>query len=90
MWEPNAAQMHVASALEGPYILYGNPCRGEPFDQHATTFRSQPSFAVPLNAPDDPGHFLIMADRWLQEDLGNSTWVLQMEDHPELSYASET
>ena len=73
MWAPNEAEMHVASSLEGPYVSHGNPCNGEPADQHATTFRSQATFVVPLHAPQAPGHFLIMGDRWLAEDLGNST-----------------
>ncbi|KAK9833091.1 hypothetical protein WJX74_006911 [Apatococcus lobatus] len=74
-WSPNAAEIFTARALEGPYASWGNPCHGEPMDQHGITFSSQASFAIPLQAPGAPGHFLIMADRWQSNDLKESTYV---------------
>lgn len=72
-WSPNAAEIFTARALEGPYASWGNPCHGEPTDQHSITFGSQASFAIPLQAPGAPGHFLVMADRWQPNNLSDST-----------------
>lgn len=70
-WAPNAAQYAVASHPLGPYEVKDNPCRG--FESELT-FRSQSTFVLP--APTGkPNHFIYMGDRWLGDDITNSTYI---------------
>ncbi|KAL3792560.1 hypothetical protein HJC23_005530 [Cyclotella cryptica] len=70
-WYPNAARSAVAVSIWGPWILTGNPCRGE---EANTTFRSQSTFVIPVsNGRDD--FYVFVADRWNMYNLSDSRYV---------------
>lgn len=58
-WDPNAARLHVADNIWGPWTEYPNPCVGEGAD---LTFRSQSTFILPVAGKKNA--FIFMADRW--------------------------
>ena len=58
-WAPNAARLHVADNILGPWTEHPNPCTGEGAD---LTFRSQGTFILPVAGKKDA--FIFMADRW--------------------------
>lgn len=72
-WWPNAAQVHVAQAMAGPWKSLGNPCRSSNVTMRETTFESQGNYVLPL--PQKPGQFIFMADRWNEHHLGHSRYV---------------
>lgn len=69
-WSPNAAECAVAESIHGPWRVQGNPCVGANAD---TTFFAQNTFVLPLAGT--PGAFILMADRWIPDDLRNSRYV---------------
>jgi len=70
-WGPNAARYATAKHILGPWETHGNPCIGAERDK---TFRSQSTFVLP--APGKPaGCYIFMADRWVPEKLGKSTYI---------------
>jgi beta-xylosidase len=58
-WDPNAARLHTADNIWGPWTEHPNPCTGT--DAHLT-FRSQGTFILPVAGKKDA--FIFMADRW--------------------------
>lgn len=60
-WAPNAARVSVAENIFGPWEELGNPCVGAN-GQTANTFKSQPTFILPVQGKQDA--FIFMADRW--------------------------
>eukprot|EP00873_Tetraselmis_striata_P038540 jgi/Tetstr1/458804/TSEL_045188.t1 len=72
-WWPNAAEVHVAGSMAGPWHSLGNPSRSSNATERDTTFQSQGSFVLPV--PGRPGRFVFMADRWNEHHLGHSRYV---------------
>ncbi|MHC4593818.1 MAG: beta-glucanase, partial [Planctomycetota bacterium] len=69
-WAPNAARSAVAESIWGPWKELGNPCRGP---EAEVTFRGQSTYILPV--ADKPGMFILMADRWNQNDLPDSRYL---------------
>ncbi|KAL7483234.1 hypothetical protein ACHAW6_008885 [Cyclotella cf. meneghiniana] len=70
-WYPNAALSAVSASIWGPWILTGNPCRGE---EANITFRSQSTFVIPVS--NGLGDFYVFAaDRWNMYNLSDSRYV---------------
>ncbi len=69
-WNPNAADLAIADHPLGPYVSQGNPCVGPHADK---TFGAQSTFVLPL--PNQPGHFVFLADRWNPKDLRDSRYA---------------
>ena len=69
-WDPNEAEYAVADAPLGPWEVKGNPCIGKDGDK---TFYSQSTFVLPINGSSNT--FIFMADRWKEEDLGDSRYI---------------
>lgn len=69
-WNPNPAEYAVACAIDGPWHVRGNPCVGPDAE---ITFSSQNSHV--LAVAGHPGAFIMMADRWNPENLGDSRYV---------------
>lgn len=69
-WSPNAARYAVGSHPLGPWLQYGNPCKGP---GARTTFQAQSTFVLPLD--NKKNEFLFMADRWDKLDLESSTYL---------------
>jgi hypothetical protein len=87
-WDANAAQLHVADSVFGPWEHLGNPAKGEGANK---TFYSQPAFVFPVHGRE--GAFIYVGDRWRPGDLINSphVWLpldLPKEGHPELRWQS--
>ncbi len=58
-WAPNAARLHTADHIIGPWTEHPNPCVGQGAD---LTFASQSTFILPVAGKKD--QFIFMADRW--------------------------
>lgn len=71
-WAPNAGRLAVADSIWGPWTALGNPCVGPGAE---LTFDSQGTFILP--APDRPGAFIFMADRWRPDNAidGRHIWL---------------
>jgi hypothetical protein len=69
-WAPNSADIAVADHILGPWKMLGNPCIGEGAN---TTFQSQSTYILPV--PGKPGAFIYMGDRWIPNDLANSSYI---------------
>ncbi len=69
-WAPNEARSAVADSIWGPWKELDNPCRGP---QAEVTFRGQSTYVFPV--ADKPGTFILMADRWNQNDLPDSRYL---------------
>jgi len=69
-WAPNEARSAVAESIWGPWKELGNPCRGH---QTETTFQGQSTYFLPVAGK--PGMFILMADRWNQNDLPDSRYL---------------
>jgi hypothetical protein len=71
-WRPNAAELHTANSIWGPWTSQGNPARGEKAE---TTFDSQSTHVLPVEGRE--GAFIFMADRWNARNLTDSryTWL---------------
>jgi hypothetical protein len=57
----------------GPWRSLGDPARGGDRAAREKTFQSQGTFVLPL--PNLPGRFVMMGDRWNQNDLRSSRYV---------------
>jgi beta-galactosidase len=69
-WAPNAAHAAVADAILGPWTDLGNPAMGP---GAFNTFAAQDTFVFPV--VDQPGAFVLMADRWSKWDLSSSRYL---------------
>jgi len=69
-WRPNPALYAKAHSVMGEWVNMGDPCVN---DTEQTTFQSQSTCVIPLQ-PEE-GRYLYMGDRWLPEDLCNSTYI---------------
>ncbi|PQA56923.1 glycoside hydrolase family 43 protein [Siphonobacter curvatus] len=69
-WKPNAASVHVASSLMGPYQLLGDPMRGPNAE---LTFDGQSTYILPVPGKKDA--YIFMADRWNPKDLKDSRYL---------------
>jgi hypothetical protein len=69
-WDPNRAEIAVADAPLGPWMVLGDPCVGPDAE---ITFFAQSTFVFPV--ADKPGAFIAMFDRWKKEDLRDSRYV---------------
>jgi len=82
-WAPNQAEVHVANSMLGPWHSLGDPTRGGTKEAREKTFWSQASFVMPV--PGLPGRFIMMGDRWNEQDLRESRYVwlpLWVQDPP--------
>lgn len=82
-WEPNAARLHTADNIMGPWRELPNPCRGKDAEK---TFGAQSTYALTL--PDET--VMILFDIWNPADLRNSgyLWIpveFDSEGVPQLS-----
>ncbi len=69
-WKPNAAAVHVAESLRGPWKRYENPMKGP---EAEITFDAQSTFIFPVQGKED--QLIFMADRWQPYDLKNSPYI---------------
>jgi len=69
-WDPNEAEYAVADTPLGPWEVKGNPCIGKDADK---TFYAQSTHVLPVNGSSNT--FIFMADRWKEEDLGDSRYI---------------
>lgn len=69
-WEPNQANVHVASSLFGPWEYSGNPMRGPNAE---ITFGGQSTYILPVQGKDDT--FIFMADKWNPQNLKDSRYI---------------
>ncbi|MDR2038550.1 MAG: family 16 glycosylhydrolase [Bacteroidales bacterium] len=87
-WDPNAARLHVATNIMGPWKEYPNPCKG---DGAELTFHSQSTYILPVSGKKDA--FIFMADRWTPKKPieGGYIWlpVLFNDGLPVLKWADE-
>lgn len=87
-WAPNAARLHTANAIWGPWTEHPNPCVGENAN---LTFHSQSTFIFPVQRKNDA--FIFMADRWMPSNAidGRYIWLpIQFEDGlPVLRWSEE-
>lgn len=58
-WDPNAARLHTAGNIWGPWTEYPNPCTGK---DAGLTFHSQSTYILPVVGKKNA--FIFMADRW--------------------------
>ncbi len=81
-WSPNAALYSVTDSLMGNWENRGNPCIGPGAD---TSFGSQSSFVLPINA--STGSFIFIADQWNKTNLSDSRylWIPFQMDAGELN-----
>jgi beta-glucanase (GH16 family) len=67
-WRPNAARLHTADKITGPWTEHSNPCVGKDSD---LTFNGQSTYILPVqHIPSFGGDkgdvaFIFMADRWM-------------------------
>lgn len=66
-WAPNAADCMVAEDIMGEWTSVGNPCQGPDAE---LTFYAQSAFVF-----EKSGTYVLMADRWNPENLGDSRYV---------------
>lgn len=87
-WAPNAARLHVAQSIWGPWTEYPNPCVGTGAE---LTFHSQSTFILPVAGKKDA--FIFMADRWTPQNPidGRYVWlpILFEKDLPVLKWSDE-
>jgi beta-xylosidase len=87
-WDPNAARLHTAESIWGPWTEHPNPCVGDDAD---LTFHSQSTFILPVAGKKDA--FIFMADRWNPGNPidGRYVWLpIQFEnDLPVLKWQDE-
>jgi len=77
-WAPNPAKYAVADAIMGKWKEIGDPCVN---DVDQKTFYSQSTYVLPLEP--EKGRYLYMGDRWISQDLANSSYIwlpLQITD----------
>jgi beta-xylosidase len=61
-WKPNAARLHTADKINGPWTEHPNPCVGKDSD---LTFNGQSTYILPVYGKKDA--FIFMADRWVPQ-----------------------
>lgn len=87
-WDPNAARLHVAESIWGPWTEYPNPCVGTGAE---LTFHSQSTFILPVAGKKDA--FIFMADRWTPQNPidGRYVWlpILFEKNLPVLKWSDE-
>ncbi len=69
-WDPNAASMHVAESLFGPWKPAGDPLKGPLAEK---TFGGQSTYIQPVHEKKDT--FIFMADQWNPKDLKDSRYI---------------
>ncbi|REA60087.1 beta-glucanase [Dyadobacter luteus] len=69
-WDPNAATLHVAESLFGPWKPSGDPLRGPLAEK---TFGGQSTYIQPVQGKKDT--FIFMADKWNPKDLMDSRYI---------------
>lgn len=69
-WAPNKASLHVAYAVQGPYVQVGDPMTGKNAEK---TFGGQSTFVLPVAGKKDA--FIFIADQWNPKDLKDSRYV---------------
>jgi hypothetical protein len=70
-WWPNPSQLWTADRMDGQWSLVGDPFID---DSNGDSLRSQGACIIPMpGAPE--GHFIYMGDRWIPDDLANSTYI---------------
>lgn len=69
-WDPNAARLHTAPSIWGPWTQHPNPCIGPDAD---LTFHSQSTYILPVEGKKDA--FIFMADRWNPRRPIDATYV---------------
>ena len=69
-WDPNAAEIAVADAIQGDWRMLGNPCIGPGAE---ITFKAQSTFVLPV--AHIPGATIFMADIWNKDNLSDSRYV---------------
>lgn len=77
-WAPNAARLHTAESIWGPWTEHPNPCVGADAD---LTFHSQSTYILPVSGKKDA--FIFMADQWTPENAidGRYIWLpIQFEN----------
>lgn len=74
-WNPNRGRAAKAKSMLGPWFETGDPCVENDKEPTHLMFRSQPNHAFELI--DQPGCFVLMADRWHPEDhsLSRPIWL---------------
>ncbi|GAB2768021.1 glycoside hydrolase family 43 protein [Rhabdobacter roseus] len=78
-WAPNAAALHTATSLFGPWELLGDPMKGP---QANITFDGQSTYILPVQGKKDA--YIFMADRWNPKDLKDSRYLwlpIQFKDN---------
>jgi len=77
-YDPNPSEWATADLIHGPWTTHGNPCVGHKAE---TSFDSQ--FGSAFEVADQPGHFIVVADRWTSDNISDSRYVwlpLQIKD----------
>ncbi|MCK3684402.1 glycoside hydrolase family 43 protein [Maribellus sp. YY47] len=77
-WAPNAARLHTAESIWGPWTEHPNPCVGDDSD---LTFHSQSTYILPVSGKNNA--FIFMADRWNPSNAidGRYVWLpIQFEN----------
>ena len=69
-WDPNQAKYAFSYSPIGPWILSGNPCKGEDAD---ITFGGQSTYILPVDG--EAGKYIFMADKWNSNNLISSTYI---------------
>jgi hypothetical protein len=75
-WNDNRAWLTTAEDIMGDWFtLRGGEClKGDP-EHQATTFESQSTFALVVQEDGKEDQVIFMADRWNQDDLGDSRYL---------------
>ena len=75
-WNDNRAWLTTADDIFGHwYTLRGGECLDGPAEHQATTFESQGTFVLTVQQEGKEDQLIFMADRWNQDDLGDSRYV---------------
>lgn len=69
-WDPNAATLHSASSIFGPWKLEGDPMRGPMAEK---TFDGQSTYILTVDSKKN--QYIFMADRWKPKDLKDSRYL---------------
>lgn len=93
-WNPNAARMHVADRIQGPYRSLGNPCIGvNPHNKLGPekSFGGQSTFVMP--SPRNKDEWIAMFDIWNPKEPVKAGYIwlpLRFEnDKPVIRWESE-
>lgn len=61
-WTPNNCRYYTAKSIMGPWTNQGDPCKGSDLEDKEVTYRSQPTYVVPID-PEN-GEYMYLGDRW--------------------------